>query len=237
MRKIYEQDKQPQLIFVGDYVDRGWNSKQVVELVIQLQNEGAVCLRGNHDDVVDWLFNKHSETDLREFLRSGTQLTKDNVGLWWLQNGFYPTLMSYDPGNSFSMQAMLKVVPESHKLFFRNLKMFWENDTHFACHGYLDPMENLRSLTFIKHSAIHDVLWSRFSSYGGNITSPLPVWDKIGVFGHTPVETYGMKNPVYYGNLRLIDTAAFKGKFLTAYQIESDECIMQETDKQDMVQN
>jgi serine/threonine protein phosphatase 1 len=39
-----------QLILLGDYVDRGPDSFQVVELVIQLVNEGAIALRGNHDD-------------------------------------------------------------------------------------------------------------------------------------------------------------------------------------------
>lgn len=54
IEKVRRKNESPQFVFVGDYVDRGLNSKQCVELLIQLQSEGAICLRGNHDDVMMW---------------------------------------------------------------------------------------------------------------------------------------------------------------------------------------
>ena len=46
------QGKDYKLIFVGDYVDRGPHSKEVVDLVRKLQSEGHVALMGNHEDMI-----------------------------------------------------------------------------------------------------------------------------------------------------------------------------------------
>jgi serine/threonine protein phosphatase 1 len=40
------------LIFLGDLIDRGPKSRQVVRRVRQLEGEGAICLRGNHEDLM-----------------------------------------------------------------------------------------------------------------------------------------------------------------------------------------
>ena len=72
------------IVMLGDYVDRGRNSKQCVELLIQLQSEGATCLRGNHDDIVDFIINGDCVSDLREFCPSGIEVNKLNIGSWWL---------------------------------------------------------------------------------------------------------------------------------------------------------
>ncbi|MEH7524970.1 metallophosphoesterase family protein, partial [Bacillus sp. JJ1503] len=41
-----------QLILLGDYIDRGKDSKKVIDKVMELVSNGAIALRGNHDD---WL--------------------------------------------------------------------------------------------------------------------------------------------------------------------------------------
>ncbi|GAK02244.1 serine/threonine protein phosphatase [Geomicrobium sp. JCM 19037] len=38
------------LIFLGDYIDRGPDSLQVVRHVMQLVKEGAIALKGNHEE-------------------------------------------------------------------------------------------------------------------------------------------------------------------------------------------
>lgn len=52
--KIYKDaNGEPhKIIFVGDYVDRGPDSKLVVDQVIQLQKSGCVALMGNHEDML-----------------------------------------------------------------------------------------------------------------------------------------------------------------------------------------
>jgi serine/threonine protein phosphatase 1 len=62
-----------QLIFFGDYIDRGPDSHQVLQIVQHLQAEGAICLRGNHEELM--LQATESEGDLTNFLANGGDAT------------------------------------------------------------------------------------------------------------------------------------------------------------------
>ncbi len=240
--KIRKKDESPHFVFVGDYVDRGLNSKQCVELLIQLQSEGAACLRGNHDDVVNWLLNGESVTDMNEMAPAGVKPSLLTVGTWWIANGLLTTIKSYIDvqAGSYDYDIILKLfvnaVPDDHKKFFSGLKMNWENETHFAGHAFFDPSEPLpRTLDFLPSSAKDDMLWSRFAvKYQQGVGCPLPVWDKIGVFGHSPMSYYGAVVPIKHGNLRLIDTGAYQDGYLCAFCIEQDDHILQATDSRDI---
>jgi serine/threonine protein phosphatase 1 len=241
IKRVRKKDESPQFVFVGDYVDRGLHSKKCVEYVIQLQSEGAICLRGNHDDVIDWMLNKESVTNMDEMTPDSVEPTLMTIGGWWLANGLFSTIQSYldmeltgNPYN-FILKLFVGAVPDDHKKFFRGLKMHWENDTHFACHAHLDPKEPLpRTLDLLPSSSHNDMLWSRFPSKGiAGVGGPFPVWDKIGVFGHTPVSSYGSVAPIRHGNLRLIDTVAFSNEYMAAYCCEQDNWILQATDLRD----
>ncbi|RAI86058.1 calcineurin-like phosphoesterase family protein [Paenibacillus pabuli] len=64
------------LILLGDYVDRGPNSKEVVDKVIQLvMNHNAIALRGNHDQRLVDLINSDSVTVRSKFLEHGGKQT------------------------------------------------------------------------------------------------------------------------------------------------------------------
>ena len=238
--KIRKKDESPQFVFVGDYVDRGLNSKRCVRFLIKLQSEGAVCLRGNHDDVVGWLLNGESEDTMPE--RYGVKPTLLSIGSWWIANGLLPTIESYvdvPPNSDYEtiLKSFVEAVPGTHKKFFRKLKMHWESDTHFACHAYVDPTTPLpRTLDFLPSSAKRDMLWSRFQKDYMNegLNCPLPVWDKIGVFGHSPMSYYRAVAPIKHGNLRLIDTGAYHGEYLCAFCIEQDDWTLQSTDSRDI---
>lgn len=49
---IHSDGHAAKMIFVGDYVDRGPNSKSVVQLIMKLQEDGHVALMGNHEDML-----------------------------------------------------------------------------------------------------------------------------------------------------------------------------------------
>jgi len=247
LKKIYDVDAEAQLVFVGDYVDRGLHSFEVVELMIELQKKGAICLRGNHDDVIDWMVNSHSKGDLREMVVG--ELSLRTVGSWWLWNGLGQTLSSYIdpeiikiPSPEVGFTSFVHKIPEDHKKFFYTLPLYWENETHFACHAYFDPQEDLpREMRFLPDELATSVLWGRFPQReiysldkqmtGVNIE--IPVWNKIGIFGHTPVVRYGCTGPIKFHKLRLIDTGAFQHGGLTAYCCEQDSWILQATDTKD----
>lgn len=244
LEKIKIADENAKLIFVGDYVDRGFLNKETVELMIKLQSEGAVCLCGNHDNVINYLLNDEYIGRIEEMIWGKPSLEK--VFQWWCQNGLLETIESYGvtahrrtfPPYSQSLftdaaHEFREKVPQSHKDFFASLPLFWEIDTHFACHAYMRPGEPLpRSLNFITSDRFEETLWSRFPN--NFILNGQTSWDKIGVFGHTPTKSYGSPVPIKVDKVRLIDTGVFLGNYLCAYSCEQDDWILQSTDGRDI---
>jgi len=108
------------LIFLGDYVDRGPDSKGVIERVLALdKTHRVVALRGNHEQMM---------MDSRE--EPGLLPT-------WLFNGGEQTLASYSrPGR----QGILKDIPESHWDFLDHVCVDWfETEHHIFVHGGVIP--------------------------------------------------------------------------------------------------
>jgi serine/threonine protein phosphatase 1 len=67
-------DANYKIIFVGDYVDRGPNSKEVVEQVMLMQRKGHVALMGNHEDMLLAGEFMYAEATLRSFNASFMEL-------------------------------------------------------------------------------------------------------------------------------------------------------------------
>lgn len=102
------------LVFLGDFIDRGPNSRGVIEQVIRLSDQCQVVpLLGNHEEM---------------FL--GALEGKDNVG-FWLKFGGRETLASYGTEND--------VIPAEHIQFIKGCKDFYETVSHIFVHAYYDP--------------------------------------------------------------------------------------------------
>lgn len=245
VERVASRDASPHFVFVGDYADRGPFSRELVDYLLEFPFP-ADFLRGNHDDVIDYLLNGTCASDLGDLMVG--RVTPGNVCAWWLENGFLATLDSYHVRDSSEPSGIYgwadyspvaedfkKAVPEAHKRFYRALKMFWECDTHFACHGFLRPEADFpRNLGAIPAAFHTEMLWSRFpASRFRGIQSAVPVWTKTGVFGHTPVEIYGSTEAIRFPKIRLIDTAAWLGRHLTAYCCQTDEFLEQPTATED----
>ncbi len=104
------------LVFLGDYIDRGPESFEVVEYVIalQLKYPKTITLRGNHEDFVLSFF-------------MGNQTDRH---LWLKQNGGEQTMTSYRRNGEF-----LNV----HRDFYESLSISWETDDYFFCHAGVRP--------------------------------------------------------------------------------------------------
>ncbi|MFC2086802.1 metallophosphoesterase family protein [Bacteroidota bacterium] len=112
--------KDDKIILLGDYVDRGSDSKAVVDYIIELQkNEyDIIPLKGNH------------EVMLLESTRSEISL------LNWLYNGGGETLKSYD---IYSIAELDKVYID----FYNNLPYYYSlGDYYFVHAGFNDDIEN-----------------------------------------------------------------------------------------------
>ena len=98
------------LIPLGDYVDRGPDSRGVIEQVLALQKQcRLIPLLGNH------------EIMLLDALENGAE------GAGWLQYGGTETLASYD--------WSLANIPEAQLSFLKNLRPYHETPSHFFVHA------------------------------------------------------------------------------------------------------
>jgi serine/threonine protein phosphatase 1 len=113
--KLAPTDK---VIFLGDYIDRGPASRQVVETLLELKE---VCLpifiRGNHELMI---------------LEAREDSLKDHN---WQSYGGLEALDSY--GATFRDDWVSRI-PNSHWEFFEQTKKFFETKTHIFVHGCLE---------------------------------------------------------------------------------------------------
>jgi len=148
------------VVFLGDYIDRGADSRRVVDLVIALQDRcNVVALKGNH------------ETMFLDFL---DRPESPGAGLFVL-NGGSSTLANY-----ITADGAIEI-PETHMNFFRNLQLCHETDDCFFVHAGV-PEIPLAELDLSVRDHEMALLWSRFPFLSSDYK-----WEKLVVHGHTPV--------------------------------------------------
>ncbi len=150
-------DKNSTLVFLGDYIDRGPDSKGVIQTILELRKQYRVyTLMGNH------------EAMLLEFLSHPSSA----LAGFFVLNGGSATLASYvTEGSHYE-------IPQEHLEFYQNLDTLFESEHHLFVHAgipdiplsQIDPTEHFESL-----------LWMRQPFLSSNYD-----WGKIVVHGHTP---------------------------------------------------
>src|SRR5689334_9048663 len=85
--EIYRRDAAPRLLFVGDYVNRGPDSRGVIDLLLSLPDAGFV--RGNHDDVFDLVLHGSC------YDTHGSAPDAGSAFAWFVNHGLDNTLTSY----------------------------------------------------------------------------------------------------------------------------------------------
>lgn len=106
--------KSDSLYLLGDYVDRGPDSKGVIDAILQLQKDGysVRCLRGNHEQMM--LDARNDRDELRRWLRAGGVETLDSFGV-----------------------ADIDHVPEEYVQFLNNLEYCIEDEGYILVHAGL----------------------------------------------------------------------------------------------------
>jgi len=194
--------REDELIFLGDYLDRGPDSWGVLQRVYRLAMEypGVVCLKGNHEamffDRLEWI------PDLEHLLAAdNTEYYKGDTGIKELQQAAStaPELVE----EILHWLVALPVHYESH-------------GTHFS-HAGCDLSRTLEDQTD------SDFLWVReafFEKYSGKA-----LW----VIGHTPVQNVvGKEIPPYPlrrdNNVVMLDTGSFiRGGKLSCLEVLSGD--------------
>jgi serine/threonine protein phosphatase 1 len=184
------------VIYLGDYIDRGPASKDVVDSVLKTRLRfRTICLRGNHDQM------------LLDFLDEPAIFPK------WSAVGGRETLLSYgvsppqfDDERIFcaARDALWSALPKAHYEFFSSLRFSVKIGDYFFVHAGVRPG------TALDDQDIQDMLWIRedflksSSDFGAMI-----------VHGHTPSAM-----PVRHVNRIGLDTAAYATGRLTAAVLE-----------------
>jgi Calcineurin-like phosphoesterase len=107
------------LVFLGDYIDRGTDSKRVLDwLIEESARRPIVSLRGNHEVMILEFRNHPDKFQL------------------WAPYGGNETLRSYgtEPGRDW-----VQAIPAAHWKFIEDTRPWYETDTHLFVHAGLDP--------------------------------------------------------------------------------------------------
>lgn len=189
------------LIYLGDYIDRGLQSRQVLDRLTTRPLAGfeAVHLKGNH------------EAAMLEFLRDAS------FGRTWKYYGGLETLHSYgiteltlsdDPSDFERARARLEMtMPLAHRRFLDSLQLSVEFGDYFFVHAGVAPGIRL------DRQVEDDMLWIRDKFLQSD------AWfGKVVVHGHTPKE-----RPVFRDNRIGIDTGAYMTNVLTCLVLERQE--------------
>lgn len=198
--RLREQDGlTSELVFLGDYIDRGPDSRGVLNRLRRLQTrgergQGMACrfLLGNHEQA------------MMDFLENPA------TGAEWLAYGGAETLHSYgvratvgttDPGRHRAMRdALAQALPDEHRQFLDGLEPMIVQGDYVFVHAGIRPGRALAN------QKLEDLLWIR---------EPFLSWsrphEKIVVHGHTVVDA-----PELLSNRLGIDTGAYATGVLTA---------------------
>ena len=186
------------VVYLGDYVDRGPESFQVVEHLITHPLDGfeTVHLKGNHEEF------------LIRFVEDGT------MGAAWMMNGGSATLVSYDVSafNLFFGEAGLerarkrlqRTIPQEHLDFYHGLGL-----THVEG-DYLFVHAGLRPGVALDEQKEGDLIWIREEFLDADAG-----FDKMVVHGHS-IEA----EPSIRAHRIGIDTGAYHTGRLTCLVLE-----------------
>jgi serine/threonine protein phosphatase 1 len=145
------------LIFIGDYLDRGPDAREVIHTLLHIKENfsNVICLRGNHEAMfLDFYLEGRNEE-------------------LFLYNGGWSTLTSY--GLALADARAGTGFPESHLRFLTSLPHFYEMEEYLFVHAGLRP-----GIPLVEQLP-EDLLWIRYEFIESDWD-----FGRTVVFGHTP---------------------------------------------------
>lgn len=186
--------EEDEVVFLGDYIDRGPDSKGVLDYILRNQRPNWRFLRGNHEQM------------LLEWLGTPNPMAAAN----WLLNGGHQTLQSYVPKEKMDEVRgdgahilLQSYIPHTHVEFLNALPYTYETPDYFFCHAGVNLDKPLNA------QDPDDLLWIRRKF----IEDPRPT-PKLIIHGHTPIKEVDLTRDRIN-----LDTGCVYGNFLTAMSL------------------
>ena len=197
MSKLYVNDEDL-IVFVGDYIDRGHYSFEVIEYLIGLSKKHkCIFLKGNHEEM---------------FMDFMSGINED----FFIQNGGYATIQSYE-NNGYDIHQhtdyLERHLPVEHVNFYQSLKNYYETEDYIFVHAGL-----LAKDIPLDQQPVEALLWERYDFINSDFD-----WGKKVIFGHTP-----NKEVLVMHNKICIDTGSyFEDGCLTCVKLPEESFIQQ----------
>jgi len=211
------------VVYLGDFIDRGPNSRGVIEHRLYNPMEGftEIDIRGNHElFMLGTIKGVFRPSMMASWLMHGGQAVVKNYGLDLNDYGTPHELgkaYSLMP-NTFAwdeiMHDLVSAVPEEHLAFLERTKLFHFEDGHLFVHAGINPNVPL------SEQAEDDLLWIREEF----LNSPKD-YGMVVVHGHTPAE-----NVEFRHNRIGCDTRAYATGILSCAVIADDGYRVLQTD-------
>lgn len=181
-------------VFMGDYIDRGPDTRSTLDLLVERSRRGnAIFLKGNHEAILVDVMEDPSRFD--DWLRVGGAQTLMSYGLT-------PDPQKDDPATL--LRRLLQVMPTEHVEFLDNLRL------SFTCGDFFFAHAGVRPGVPLAEQRESDLLWIR-----DEFLQSEKDFGKYVVHGHTPVRTAEL-----LANRANIDTGAYATGNLTLMSIQ-----------------
>jgi len=208
------------LVFVGDLIDRGSQSAQVIKFI---REQKLKCVKGNHEEMMIEFGSKFIYD-----IQNGREIDQDNM---WLKHGGKETLLSY----GLISINFGEIVPHP---FIKDFISFFKEDIEWMkklpLYLTLDDVSHPSGrMVVVSHSAIGSVWRLRYSETEQKSFENTVLWGRMkpmdnepifNIFGHTP-QQYKVDKHSHYVN---VDTGAYDKLeegfgVLSAYCVQSGE--------------
>jgi len=165
------------VIFLGDYIDRGPDSRGVIERLIRFKEQAptAIFLLGNHEHMLVEYLDMQDEASLADFIFNGGDTTLESYG-----------------GSFADIPAKhLNFIQQAQLYHLETVVLYDAENGEVNEQDYLFVHAGVRPKLSLDAQDPMDLLWIRDPF----IKSPRPMGDTIVVHGHTPTENVPSKAP------------------------------------------
>jgi serine/threonine protein phosphatase 1 len=191
------------IVFLGDYIDRGPDTRGCVDTILALQREvkaEVICLLGNHEDWFlrtlrdygrhSWLLGMEAFDTIRSYSVDAARMLREAVSSAGAELYLGHCALPYE--------TFFDCVPQDHIRFFEGLRSYHQSPDCLCTHGGLDPR-----VTRVQEQAREALIWGAGSFPKGYNGAEIVVY---GHWNNATLNADGWPVPTILGRTIGVDT-------------------------------